>query len=107
MSLSVETGAASDGMEEQLGGKQRAAPNHLPPSKSEVPPAGKHRTYCAGTHSTHHDGHTGEQHSREKLPDPGGGSKRTVIATFTLTPTVNPDPRRRRASSVAQTARVV
>lgn len=22
---------------------------------------------------THHDGHTGEQHSREKLPDPGGG----------------------------------
>lgn len=69
--------AAGDGMEEQLGEGQGPRPTiSLPPSRStsEVPPAGKHRVLLAareGTHRTHHDGHTGEQHSREKLPDPG------------------------------------
>lgn len=33
---------------------------------------------------THHDGHTGEQHSREKLPDPGGGGGCKGEVTVTL-----------------------
>lgn len=36
---------------------------------------------------THHDGHTGEQHSREKLPDPGGrgcrGEVTVTLSTWT------------------------
>lgn len=35
---------------------------------------------------THHDGHTGEQHSREKLPDPGGMQRGSYSHTLHLDP---------------------
>lgn len=70
----IETAAVSGDMEKQLGeGKGPHPTISLLPflgSKSEVQ-AQDLLAAWAGTHRTHHDGHTGEQHSREKLPDPG------------------------------------